>query len=572
MTIKSFLILITSLISLSLFADPNKYPPASLKNPRETFRYFLKTMKGYKLGDKEALPMATLALDLSRFDSATKKISGENAAIKLVNSLDRLEYINYENLPLKVDGKYWVYRKNYIPINNKNIDFEISLTKGEDNKWRFSSATLEKIALFEQYIKNKKVVEGVKELTSWKENLKKKMPTWTGERSFLLLNGQWAALILLILSAFLFEKLMRFLLLSFLINTLVKKRIQIDKALKEKLSFPIALIFFTLTWITGIRFFEFDDHLLRWFLRGGHIIFTSGCVFAAFYLVDYFCLFLEKRALQTESKFDDILLPLIRKSAKTLVVAVGIIAIGDSLTLDMKGLLAGMGIAGLGISLAAKDTLSNLFGSFTVILDRPFRIGDWVKINNTIEGTVETVGLRSCRIRTFHNSLITIPNGLLTNASIDNLGMRRYRRLSTNIGIQYDTPPEKIEAFCEAIRQLILNHPHTRKDNFQVYFNSMGDFSLNILLYVFFDCPDWSVELNERHRLLLDIIRIGKEMNVNFAFPTQTLHINKEQEVQNEQKLEPESIDQYARELSLKVSQSNFTPESKRSSKNDFDI
>ena len=317
---------------------------------------------------------------------------------------------------------------------------------------------------------------------------------------------------------------------------------------------------------------EFDDHLLRWFLRGGHIIFTSGCVFAAFYLVDYFCLFLEKRALQTESKFDDILLPLIRKSAKTLVVAVGIIAIGDSLTLDMKGLLAGMGIAGLGISLAAKDTLSNLFGSFTVILDRPFRIGDWVKINNTIEGTVETVGLRSCRIRTFHNSLITIPNGLLTNASIDNLGMRRYRRLSTNIGIQYDTPPEKIEAFCEAIRQLILNHPHTRKDNFQVYFNSMGDFSLNILLYVFFDCPDWSVELNERHRLLLDIIRIGKEMNVNFAFPTQTLHINKEQEVQNEQKLEPESIDQYARELSLKVSQSNFTPESKRSSKNDFDI
>jgi MscS family membrane protein len=184
-----------------------------------------------------------------------------------------------------------------------------------------------------------------------------------------------------------------------------------------------------------------------------------------------------------------------------------------------------MGIAGLGVSLAAKDTISNLFGSLTVLLDRPFRIGDWVNIDNGIEGTVEEVGLRSCRIRTFYNSLITIPNGMLTNAHIDNYGMRQFRRYSTNLGVQYDTPVEKIEAFCEGIREIIRKHPHTRKDYYHVYLNGLGASSLNILLYVFFITPDWADELKERHRLIMDILRLGKEMGIQFAFPTQTLHM-----------------------------------------------
>jgi small-conductance mechanosensitive channel len=121
-------------------------------------------------------------------------------------------------------------------------------------------------------------------------------------------------------------------------------------------------------------------------------------------------------------------------------------------------LLAGLGIGGIAFALAAKDTVENLFGSVTVLVDRPFQVGDWVVIGDQ-EGTVEEIGFRSMRLRTFYNSRITIPNSLLVKSAVDNLGARRYRRVKCMIGVQYDTPPDRIEAFCEGIRELIRRHP-----------------------------------------------------------------------------------------------------------------
>ena len=135
------------------------------------------------------------------------------------------------------------------------------------------------------------------------------------------------------------------------------------------------------------------------------------------------------------------------------------------------------------------------------------------------------MGFRSTRIRTFHNSVITLPNSKLTTASVDNMGRRKYRRFSAKLGVQYDTTPDQIEAFCEGIRELLRQHPYTRKDYFQVYLNEFSDSSLNIFLYCFFDCSDWSIELRERHRLIVDILRLAKELHVEFAFPTRTLHM-----------------------------------------------
>ena len=278
----------------------------------------------------------------------------------------------------------------------------------------------------------------------------------------------------------------------------------------------------------SIPLLELDIESLSVVKRLTRIIFTVASVVLSHHLVDVIAMYFEKLAKDSENKFDDILVPLVKKTGKFFVIAVGVVAIGDSLSLDMKGILTGLGIGGLAFALAAKDTLSNLFGSLTVLIDRPFRIGDWVTIGN-IEGIVEEVGLRSTRVRTFYDSLITVPNGTLTNVHVDNYGQRRARRLSTTIGVQYDTDPKKLEAFCEGIRELILQHPTTKKEGFHVYFNSMGDFSLNILLYVFFVVPDWSEELKGKHRLLMDIVRLGEKMGVDFAFPTQTLHLFNEQ-------------------------------------------
>ena len=181
---------------------------------------------------------------------------------------------------------------------------------------------------------------------------------------------------------------------------------------------------------------------------------------------------------------------------------------------------------GFGFAFAFKNSLENLFGSVTVILDRPFQVGDWVVIDG-VEGTVEAVGLRSTRIRTFYNSLVSVPNSNLITRTVDNYGLRKYRRWKADVGILYGTPIPRIEAFCEAIRELVREHPYTRKDYYQVWVNEFGPSSINILVYVFWEAPDWQTELRERHRFMIDIMRMADELGVEFAFPSQTVYLQR---------------------------------------------
>jgi len=206
------------------------------------------------------------------------------------------------------------------------------------------------------------------------------------------------------------------------------------------------------------------------------------------------------------------------------VTAALVIAAADQLGLPAYSLLTGLGIGGLAVALAARETLANFLGSIVIMFERPFRVGDWIKVAGQ-EGNVEDIGFRSTRIRTFYNSVVTIPSSELVGASIDNMGMRRYRRVRTVVQVTYDTPSEKIEAFVEGIKEILRTHPTTRKDYFHVVFHDFGAHSLDILLYFFIVAPDWSVELVERQKVLLEVVRLAERLDVSFAFPTQTLHV-----------------------------------------------
>ena len=216
------------------------------------------------------------------------------------------------------------------------------------------------------------------------------------------------------------------------------------------------------------------------------------------------------------------------KAAKIFAVAIGIVYGAQALNLPIVPLLGSLGIGSLAFAFAAKDTIENFFGSVAVILDRPFEVGDWVVFDGKTEGTVEELGFRSTRIRTFYNSQITVPNATLVRATVDNYGRRKYRRWKTHIGVQYDTPPDKLIAFTEGIRELVRTHPYTRKDYFQVWLHQWSASSMDVLLYIFFEVPDWSTELRERERMFVDIVRLADKLGVQFAFPTQTVHLYKE--------------------------------------------
>ena len=209
----------------------------------------------------------------------------------------------------------------------------------------------------------------------------------------------------------------------------------------------------------------------------------------------------------------------------TVIAAILILVTGaDRVGLPAYSVLAGLGVGGLAVALAAQQTLANLLGSLIIMFEKPFAVGHWVKVKDT-EGTVENVGFRSTRIRTFHNSLVTIPSSQLVNSTVDNMELREYRQVKTVLNLTYDTPAEKIEAFIEDIKQILQAHPDTRKDNLQVFLFEFGPHSLDILLNFFLKVPDREAELAGRQRILLDILRLAEAGEVRFAFPTQTLHI-----------------------------------------------
>ncbi|MCA9573459.1 MAG: mechanosensitive ion channel family protein, partial [Myxococcales bacterium] len=216
--------------------------------------------------------------------------------------------------------------------------------------------------------------------------------------------------------------------------------------------------------------------------------------------------FFSERARATQNRFDDMLVPLLRRTLKILVTIVGLVYFASKLSEELYGIVAGISIGSLAVGFAAKDSIENLFGTFTVLLDKPFQLGDWITVGE-IDGTVEEVGFRSTRVRTFYNSLISVPNSRFISAHVDNWGARRYRRIKSTLSLTYDTPPEKVEAFCEGVRELIRRHPYTRKDYYHVYLNQLGASSLDVLLYCFVETPDWSTELRERHRLFNDVLR-----------------------------------------------------------------
>ncbi|SMF93479.1 MscS family membrane protein [Methylomagnum ishizawai] len=209
----------------------------------------------------------------------------------------------------------------------------------------------------------------------------------------------------------------------------------------------------------------------------------------------------------------------------TLVLAVVILVVGgDRVGVPAYSVVAGLGVGGLAVALAAQQTLANLLGSLIIMFEKPFTIGHWIKVGD-IEGVVESVGFRSTRIRTFYDSLVSIPSSELVNSTVDNMELRQYRQVKTTLGLTYDTTPAKLGAFVTGVELILRADPDTRKDNIQVAFNDFGASSLDILLNFLIRVSSRREELAVRQRILLEILQLAETSGIGFAFPTQTLHI-----------------------------------------------
>ena len=191
-----------------------------------------------------------------------------------------------------------------------------------------------------------------------------------------------------------------------------------------KATLPFGLLAFSLVGMAGVRTLDLDLDSDAVLMRAFYILVALTSVWSALKIVDLITMHFVKVAKDTNNKFDNVLVPMLSKTSKVLVISFGTLLIAHSFTFDIGSILAGLGIGGVAVALAAKDTISNLFGSVTVIMDRPFLIGDYVSLDKGLEGTIEEVGFRSTRIRTPYQSLVSIPNNVLANMAIDNFGLR----------------------------------------------------------------------------------------------------------------------------------------------------
>ncbi|MEE9369990.1 MAG: mechanosensitive ion channel family protein [Sedimentisphaerales bacterium] len=253
--------------------------------------------------------------------------------------------------------------------------------------------------------------------------------------------------------------------------------------------------------------------------------------YALYRLVDVIEHYLQLWTGKTRTKLDDMLVPIVRKSLRITIAIIAALWIADGiLGADIGAILLSAGVGGIAIALAAKDTIANFFGSIAIFADRPFQIDELVKVGEHF-GPVEDVGFRSTRIRTLQGHLVTVPNSVIANSIVENVGKRPFIRRTSNITITYDSGHTKAKRAVEIIKEVLAGVPEVNTDPEKpprVYFSDFNDWSLNIYMSYFVKPPDYWVYHEVNERVNLEIMKRFEAEQIEFAFPSQTLYVKKD--------------------------------------------
>ncbi|MCB1173078.1 MAG: mechanosensitive ion channel family protein [Leptospiraceae bacterium] len=520
------------LVAQEIKGDP--LAPVKTDSPRDTMRSFMEAMNAYRQGleqnDRELqarIDDAVRCLNLDETSVILRKEQGREAAIYLKEVIDRVIVLQYNRIPHTDDlaAQNAPERKNIWRLRKTDIRIGLVEQGERAGEWLFTPGSVYSARdYFEKikerpYLKNSGMGAGYK--APW---LEQHAPAWTRDQFLEVSWWQWIALFALILLGLVLKQIARYL-IQLLERLASRSRSNWDDLIIKAVSDPGGYLVACLLWFVSLQLLKLEGTAMSVTSIILKVFFSAVVVWLFYRLTDVINQWLRQMAARTESTLDDQLVPLFTRTLKILVLILGILVTIQNMGINVLSLLAGLGIGGLAFALAAKDTVANFFGSLMILFDKPFQVGDWIRVGSQ-EGTVEEIGFRSTRIRTFYNSLVSIPNSEVANASIDNMGAREYRRDVLKLGITYDTDPELMELFLEGIKNIIRANPNARKDYFHVVFNGFGNASLEVMVYYFFKVPDWSNELVEKQNVYLEILRLAKKLGVEFAFPTQTVHID----------------------------------------------
>jgi MscS family membrane protein len=358
-----------------------------------------------------------------------------------------------------------------------------------------------------------------------KIDLSQDVPAWAREEVIGVAVWQAIAAFVFILVGLVLRKVSDYLFASKIVPLLRRTPYALDELLAEAAASPVGVLLLLLGFGGAFAVLPLPvDPDVQGFVYGLLKLLVAGDVlWFLFRLVDVGSQYLVRLAGKTDSKLDDQLIPVIRKALKATVGVIGFVWVVQLLGYSVSSLIAGLGIGGLAVALALQDTLANFFGSVFIFLDRPFTVGDWIRVDD-VEGIVEDIGFRSTRIRTWPATLVAIPNKNMANATVDNWSKMPKRRVMQTVGVTYETTADQMEQAVEGIRDIVENDEGVDKEFIVVRFTDFGDSSLNILVYYFTTAIPFADHTETKQRINLAIMRLLRGMGLSIAFPTRTLY------------------------------------------------
>ncbi len=466
-----------------------------LSSPKQTVETFMAVMAQANPLRPDLEAQARDCLDLSKLNPLTRSDKGSLLAYKLYSLL-----LSMKRLP-ELGGPSPVTLLSH-------PEGTLQLAQGSDGNWRFTPESVDSIDdLFDAMHK------GAAESSRW-QRLVLGAPVW-----------KWTALGLWFVLGLVWERLVSHLVRRFVLRS--HQRMGTTPQPHDSAPHTASgRLLAVLWWMLGLTLLQLPLELTLVAMLVLRLLSFYYCLVSAFRWLDLASTyFITQQAPAATGTDREMFIPLLRRTCKTFVALLLLSILGHSLNLDITGLLAGFSILGAMVALAGQDTVKNIFGSLTVLVDRSFQVGDRITVQG-VDGVVEDLGFRSTRIRTTEDTLVTLPNSLLLTSSVDNWGRRSGRRFATGISVDYASSPEKIEEFCQKLSERLAQQSVPTR-SVSVTASTLNDFGIRLAISLLVETYDSAVEAQVRHAVIIEILRCVRECELKMVYPSQRIFMQK---------------------------------------------
>lgn len=478
-----------------------------------TLKTFFEAFKQPRAGvTPDPLEEAEKCLDLRGVSPEFRAAKGLEIAVQIKEVLEVVENFHIEDAPTDNNAEpFFAYR---------STQGEIVLARQENGEWLFTKETVRSIPVLVSEIEQERILNGTATLTQQESvgaQIRNRMPPALKQRTLFFERWQWIGLVILFGLGLVVWRIAKSI-ADFTLGKYLRRRY--PSFTEEQIAgiySPIGLLAFMIAFRFGLRSLALTQNTLTGFRTMTFILTAIAVIWLVYRLIDVIAYLLRRKSIDSESQVDDLLVPFVSTIIRIAVVIIGAIVIAENLQYDVTGLIAGLGIGGIAIALAAQETISNFFGSLVLLIEQPFRADDRVEIEN-VKGIVKEIGLRSTKIFTDDESLITLPNSTIAKAAILNDCINRQRRWILKLNLQYQEFA-KIEQFCDGVRKIIQKDENLDEKPFQIHLFDLTAPSVILRIEVFFNENKWSFELDARHKFITELLRLAEKLQIKLEIP-----------------------------------------------------